>query len=76
MNYWVLNIKVLDIIRVILFFVNFRKLYNLFEKPEHNKSLQSVIEKIYTLKQIYKNFTKIKENLQIIKIKKLKLQLS
>ena len=54
-----LNRKVFDIIRVKLFFINFKKKVNLFRRLKDNKSVQSTIKKINTLKQIYKNIIRI-----------------
>ena len=45
--------------KVILFFINFKKKSSLFEKPKNNKSAQSAINKVSRLKQIYKNLMKI-----------------
>ena len=54
-----LNRKVFDIIRVKLFFINFKKKVNLFRRLKDNKPVQSTIKKINTLKQIYKNIIRI-----------------
>lgn len=57
----VLKKKILDIIKVILFFVNFRKKLNLFKKSKDIKLAQLAFKKTNILKQIYKNITKIQK---------------
>ena len=56
-----LNAKILNIIKITLFFVNYNKEFNLFEKERIHLLAQLVIERIATLKQIYDNIFKMQE---------------
>ncbi len=58
-----LNAKILNIIKITLFFVNYNKKLNLFEEERKHLLTQLVIEKIATLKKIYNNISKMQERL-------------
>ncbi len=54
-----LNAKVLNIIKIILFFVNYNKKSNLFEEERTHLFAQLIIERIATLKKVYNNILKM-----------------
>jgi hypothetical protein len=56
-----LNAKVLNIIKITLFFVNYNKEFNLFKKERKHLLIQLVIERIATLKKIHDNILKMQE---------------
>ncbi len=56
-----LNAKVLNIIKITLFFVNYNKESNLFKKERTHLLAQLVIERVATLKKIYDNILKMQE---------------
>ena len=56
-----LNAKILNIIKITLFFVNYNKKLNLFEEERKHLLTQLVIEKIATLKKIHDNILKMQE---------------
>jgi len=56
-----LNAKVLNIIKITLFFVNYNKELNLFEEKRKHLLAQLVIERITTLKKIYDNILKMQK---------------
>jgi len=58
-----LNAKVLDITKITLFFVNYNKKLNLFEKERTHLFAQLVIKRIATLKKIYDNILKMQKKL-------------
>ncbi len=58
-----LNAKVLDIIKITLFFVNYNKKLNLFRKKRTHLFAQLVIERVTTLKKIYDNILKMQKRL-------------
>jgi len=58
-----LNAKVLNIIKITLFFVNYNKELNLFEEKRKHLLAQLVIERITTLKKIYDNILKMPKRL-------------
>ncbi len=58
-----LNAKVLNIIKITLFFVNYNKELNLFEEKRKHLLAQLVIERITTLKKIYDNILKMQKRL-------------
>ncbi len=58
-----LNAKILNIIKITLFFVNYSKKSNLFEKKRTHLFAQLVIERIATLKKIHNNILKMQERL-------------
>ncbi len=55
------NTKISNTTKITLFFVNYSKKLNLFEKKRTHLFAQSAIEKIATLKKIYNNISKIQE---------------
>jgi len=58
-----LNAKVLNIIKITLFFVNYNKKLNLFKKERKHLSTQLIIKRIATLKNIHDNISKMQEKL-------------
>jgi len=56
-----LNAKVLNITKVTLFFANYGKKFNLFEKERKHLLTQLVIKRIATLKKIHDNISKMQE---------------
>ncbi len=56
-----LNAKVLDIIKITLFFVNYNKKSNLFRKKRTHLFAQLVIKRVATLKKIYDNILKMQK---------------
>jgi len=56
-----LNAKILNIIKVTLFFVNYDKKFNLFEEEQKHLLAQLVIERITTLKKIHDNILKMQK---------------
>ncbi len=58
-----LNAKVSNIIKIILFFVNYNKKSNLFKKERTYLFAQLVIKKIATLKKIHNNILKMQKKL-------------
>ncbi len=56
-----LNAKISNITKIISFFVNYNKEFNLFEKKRTHLLAQLVIERIATLKKIYDNISKMQE---------------
>ncbi len=58
-----LNAKVLNIIKITSFFVNYDKKLNLFKKKRTHLFAQLVIERTTILKKIYDNILKIQEKL-------------
>jgi predicted DNA-binding protein YlxM (UPF0122 family) len=58
-----LNAKVSNITKITLFFVNYNKKLNLFEKERKHLLAQLVIERIATLKKIHDNILKMQEKL-------------
>jgi hypothetical protein len=56
-----LNAKVLDIIKISLYFVNHNKELNLFEEERRHLLTQLIIERIATLKKIQNNILKMQE---------------
>ena len=54
-----LNAKVLDITKITLFFVNYNKELNLFEKERRHLLEQLVIERVATLKRVHDNISKM-----------------
>jgi len=67
-----LNAKVLDTIKVTLFFANYDKEFNLFEKERKHLLAQLVIERVATLKKIHDNISKMQERLAKYQNKKRK----
>ncbi len=59
----VFNTKILNIIKIILFFVNYNKKLNLFEKKYIHLFAQLIIEKVTILKKIYNNILKMQKRL-------------
>ncbi len=55
------NTKISDTTKITLFFVNYSKKLNFFEKKRTHLFAQSAIEKIAILKKIYNNISKIQE---------------
>ncbi len=56
-----LNAKVLNIIKVTLFFANYNKESNLFKKKRTHLLAQLVIKRVTTLKKIHDNILKMQE---------------
>ncbi len=56
-----LNTKILNIIKITLFFVNYNKELNLFKKERTHLFAQLVIKRITTLKKIYDNISKMQK---------------
>jgi len=56
-----LNAKISNITKIILFFVNYNKEFNLFKKEQKHLLAQLVIEKIATLKKVHDNISKMQE---------------
>jgi len=56
-----LNAKILNIIKITLFFVNYNKEFNLFKKEQKHLLAQLVIEKVAILKRIYNNILKMQK---------------
>jgi len=56
-----LNAKILDIIKISLYFVNHNKELNLFEEERRHLLTQLIIERIATLKKIQNNILKMQE---------------
>ena len=67
-----INAKVSDTTKMSSFFANFKKNSNLFEFELSNKSTQSTIQKIKTLKQIHDNIFKMQKKSTIYQNKKRK----
>ncbi len=65
-----LNAKILNIIRITLFFANYNKKSNLFEKERKYLIAQLVIKKIATLKKVRHNIARMQNKL--VKFKKIK----
>ena len=68
-----MNAKILDIIRVMVFFPNFKKEPKLLRRLKDNKLVQSAIKKINLLKQINNNVIKIQEKSTNYQNKKIKM---
>jgi len=58
-----LNAKVLNIIKITSFFVNYNKKSNLFEEKRTHLFAQLVIKRIATLKKIHDNISRMQEKL-------------
>jgi len=58
-----LNAKISNITKIISFFVNYNKEFNLFEKERKHLLAQLVIERVATLKKIHDNILKMQEKL-------------
>ncbi len=56
-----LNAKILNIIKITLFFVNYNKKSNLFRKKRTHLSTQLVIERVATLKKIHDNILRMQK---------------
>jgi len=56
-----LNAKILNITKIILFFVKYNKELNLFKEEQKHLLAQLVIERIATLKKIHDNILKMQE---------------
>jgi len=56
-----LNAKISNIIKITLFFVNYNREFNFFEKERKHLLTQLVIKRITTLKKIYNNISKMQE---------------
>ncbi len=56
-----LNAKILNITKITLFFVNYNRELNLFEKERKHLLAQLVIERIATLKRVHDNILKMQE---------------
>ncbi len=56
-----LNAKILNIIKISLFFVNYNKEFNLFKEERKHLLAQLVIERVATLKKIYDNILMMQE---------------
>jgi len=58
-----LNAKILNITKIILFFVNYNKKLNLFREERKHLLTQLVIKRVTTLKKIHDNILKMQEKL-------------
>ncbi len=58
-----LNVKISNITKIILFFVNYNREFNLFKKERKHLLAQLVIERVATLKKIYDNILKMQKKL-------------
>ncbi len=58
-----LNAKISNIIKITLFFVNYNKESNLFEKKRTHLFAQLAIERVATLKKIHDNILKMQKKL-------------
>jgi hypothetical protein len=56
-----LNAKVSNITKITLFFANYSKEFNLFEKERKHLLAQLVIERVATLKKVHDNISKMQE---------------
>jgi len=56
-----LNTKISNIIKITLFFANYNKKLNLFEKKRTHLFAQLVIERVTTLKKIHDNISKMQK---------------
>ncbi len=56
-----LNAKISNITKVTLFFVNYDRKFNFFEKERKHLLTQLVIERIATIKKIHDNISKMQE---------------
>ena len=56
-----LNTKILNIVKITLFFVNYNKELNLFKKERTHLFTQLIIERVATLKKIYDNILRMQE---------------
>ncbi len=56
-----LNAKISNITKIALFFVNYDREFNFFEKERKHLLTQLVIERITTLKKIYDNILKMQK---------------
>ncbi len=56
-----LNAKISNIIKITLFFVNYNRELNLFEKERKHLLAQLVIKRVTTLKKIYDNILKMQK---------------
>ena len=61
MTQLILNFKQSETTKITSFFANFGKDFNLFELSRENKSAQSIIERINTLKKIHQNITAMQD---------------
>ncbi len=57
------NAKISNIIKITLFFANYNKKSNLFEKKRTHLFAQLAIERVATLKKIYDNILKMQKKL-------------
>ena len=67
-----LNVKVSNITKTTLFFANFEKKTNLFERSKNLISIETTITKRNTIKMIQNNISKMQKNLTIYQNKKRK----
>ncbi len=58
-----LNAKISNITKIISFFANYNKEFNLFKKERKHLLTQLIIERITTLKKIYNNISKMRKKL-------------
>ncbi len=57
------NAKILNIIKITLFFVNYNKKLNFFEKKRTHLFAQLAIKRVATLKKIHDNILKMQKRL-------------
>ena len=62
MTQLILNFKQSKTTKITSFFANFDKNLNLFELSKENKSAQSIMKKINTLKKIHRNITTMQKH--------------
>ncbi len=58
-----LNAKISNTTKIILFFVNYSKILNLFKEELTHLSTQLVIKRVTTLKKIYNNILRMQKKL-------------
>ena len=63
MTQLILNVKISSITKTTLFFANFKKKSNLFEKSKNQISIETIITKKNTIKMIQNNISKMQKNL-------------
>jgi len=61
----ILNIKILNITKIILYFANYKQESNFFEREQKHLATQLVIEKIEILKKIHNNIIKMQNKFAI-----------
>ena len=70
----IFNVRISNTTKISFFFANFEKDFNLFKLKLLNKSTQTIIKKINTLKTIQKNIINMQKNRSYIKKKTFQLK--